>query len=64
MLLYLDYQKGKKQDFISLLIDKLPDSMDDKQKVAKIKNLLQKMKNEGIITTDSENKRLANWILK
>lgn len=58
------YQKGKKQDFISLLIDKLPDSMDDKQKVAKIKNLLQKMKNEGIITTDSENKRLANWILK
>lgn len=58
------YQKGKKQDFISLLIDKLPDSMDEKQKVAKIRNLLQKMKKEGIITTDSDNKRLANWILK
>lgn len=58
------YQKAKKQDFISLLIDKLPDSLDNKQKKAKIKYLLQKMRKEGIITTDSDNKRLANWILK
>ena len=38
-------------------------SLDDIQKEAKIKYLLQKMKLEGIITTDSQNKRLANWIL-
>lgn len=62
---YLEsYKKAKKQDFIELLKDKLPDSLSFKQKVSKIKYLLQKMKQEGIITTDSDNKRLANWILK
>lgn len=58
------YKKAKKKDFMLLLQDKLPDSLDVKQKEAKVKNLLQKMKQEGIITTDSDNKRLANWIMK
>lgn len=57
------YKKGTKQDFIQLLKDKLPDSLTDKQKVSKIKNILQTMRQDGIITTDSPNKRLANWIL-
>ena len=57
------YKLGKKQDFIKLLKDKLPDSLDEKQKESKVRNLLKKMKKEGIITTDSENKRLANWVL-
>lgn len=57
------YGKAKKQDFIQLLQEKLPDLLTEKQKEARIKYLLQKMKQEGIITTDSENKRLANWIL-
>lgn len=57
------YKKAKKQDFINLLKDKLPDALNEKQKVSKIRNLLQKMKQEGIITLDSDNKRLANWIL-
>lgn len=61
---YLEtYQKAKKQDFIQLLQEKLPDLLTEKQKEARIKYLLQKMKQEGIIATDSENKRLANWIL-
>lgn len=61
---YLEtYKKAKKQDFVQLLQEKLPDFMTEKQKEARIKYLLQKMKQEGIITTDSENKRLANWIL-
>ncbi len=62
---YLEtYEKGKKQDFIELLADKLPDTMDEKQKNSKVRNLLSSLKNEGRITTDSDNKRLANWILQ
>ena len=62
---YLEiYEKGKKQDFIELLADKLPDVMDERQKRSKIKNLLSSLKNEGKIITDSDNKRLANWILQ
>lgn len=61
---YLEtYKKGKKQDFIELLKDKLPDTLDDRQKESKVRNLLKKMKKEGLITTDSDNKRLANWVL-
>lgn len=58
------YKKAKKKDFMLLLQDKLPDSLDEKQKEAKVKYLLRKMKQDGIITTDSDNKRLANWIMK
>ena len=62
---YLEtYQKGKKQDFIELLADKLPDTMDEKQKNSKVRNLLGSLKNERRIITDSDNKRLANWILQ
>ena len=57
------YKKGKKQDFIKLLEDKLPDSLDKKHKESKVKYLLQKMKLEQIITTDDKNKRIANWVL-
>lgn len=61
---YLEtYKKAKKQDIIQLLAEKLPDTLSEAQKEAKIKNILQKMKQNGIITTDSSNKRLANWIL-
>lgn len=61
---YLEiYKSGKKQDFVELLADKLPDTMDENQKKSKIKNLLGSLKKEGQITTDSDNKRLANWIL-
>lgn len=57
------YKEATKQDFVNLLSDKLPDSLDDIQKRAKVKNLLQKMKKEGAITVDSSNKRLAVWRL-
>lgn len=57
------YKKAKRQDFIKLLSEKLPDSLSDKQKDDKIKNILQAMRHEGIITTDSPNRRLAYWIL-
>lgn len=57
------YKKGRKQDFIRLLSDKLPDTLDESQKQSKVKYLLQTLKNENVITTDNPNKRLANWIL-
>ena len=61
---YLEtYKKGKKQDFIELLSDKLPDTMNEKRKNSKVRNLLSSLKADGKITTDNENKRLANWIL-
>ncbi len=57
------YRKGKKKDFIELLSDKLPDVLTAKQKETKVRYFLQTLKNEGLITLDSTNKRLANWIL-
>lgn len=55
--------KGKKKDFIKLLFDKLPDVLDERQKEYKVRNFLTFMKGARIITTDSQNKRLANWVL-
>ncbi|MDQ1268292.1 MAG: ATP-dependent helicase RecG, partial [Campylobacterota bacterium] len=47
---YLEkFDKAKKVDFEKLLLDKLPDSLDDKQKKNKIKNLLQKLRTKGFI---------------
>ena len=61
---YLEiYKSAKKQDIVKLLNDKLPDSLNEPQKEAKVKYLLQKMKSKGIIKLDSKNKRLANWVL-
>ncbi len=59
----LKFKKGNKEDFIKLLFNKLPDVLNEKQKVAKIRNLLSAMKAENIISTDSPNRRLSNWVL-
>ena len=51
MLKYLEkFKKAKKADFEKLLLDKLPDILDTKQKKTKVKNLLQKLRNKGSIT--------------
>jgi len=56
---YLEkFDKAKKADFEKLLLDKLPDSLDDKQKKNKIKNLLQKLRTGGFIETIG-----YDWIL-
>lgn len=61
---YLEtYQRGRKQDFLALLEDKLPDTMNPKQKEDKVKNLLQALRIQGVIKRDSKNKRLSNWVL-
>ena len=55
--------KGKKKDFIDLLSDKLPDGLSPDQKANKVRNLLQSLKREGVITLDSANQQKSNWIL-
>lgn len=56
--------KAKKRDIRSLLIDKLPESLSDKQKESKVSNLLTSLRMAGVIETDSSNPQLSNWILK
>lgn len=57
------FTKGKRKDFRELLWDKLPAALNDKQKERKILTLLTSLKNQGIITTDSENKQISSWVL-
>ena len=58
------WKKAKKKDIKNLLWDKLPEGLTDGQKESKIKNMLHAFANEELIMADSDNKRLANWILK
>lgn len=61
---YLEsYGKAKRKDIIKLLDDKLPDTLSTSQKTYKVKYILSKMRDEGLIKLDSDNKRLANWVL-
>ena len=55
--------KGKKRDFDRLLMDKLSDSLTDKQKKDKVRNLLASLRAAGIIQTDSDNHQKSHWIL-
>ncbi len=57
------YGKAQKKDFRKLLLDKLPDSMSEKQKEYKIGNLLSALRKQEIIRIDSSNRQLGYWIL-
>ena len=57
------FGKASKKNIRVLLLDKLPDVLDDKQKEYKMGNLLALLKREGKITTDSPNQQKANWII-
>ncbi len=52
------FKKAKKSNFLKVLIDKLPDSLTDKQKENRIKNYLQELRIEGLITIEKK-----YWIL-
>ena len=43
------FKEGIKSDFEKILLDKLPDVLDEAQKKNKIKNILQYLKNKGVI---------------
>ncbi|MDR1961099.1 MAG: putative DNA binding domain-containing protein [Gracilibacteraceae bacterium] len=55
--------KGTKADFLKLLGDKLPDVLDKKQKDDKIRNLLSKLRRNGIIRNTSSGRKNAVWEL-
>ena len=57
------FGKANRAAVRDLLIDKFPDTLSPKKKERKVLTLLTALKRNGIITTDSENKRIANWIL-
>ncbi|MCM1561803.1 MAG: hypothetical protein NC123_20065 [Butyrivibrio sp.] len=57
------WEKGQKKDFKKLLWDKLPDSLTDKQKEAKVVNLLTALRKANVIARDSDNQKTANWVL-
>jgi ATP-dependent DNA helicase RecG len=57
------YGKAKRKDIRDLLWDKLPDVLDEGKKNSKISALLTSLRKKNIITTDSKNQQISNWIL-
>lgn len=53
------FSSAKRLDFDRLLLDKLPDVLDQKQKDNKIKNLLQALKHEGLIEPEGKSWRIS-----
>lgn len=48
-----EFKTGRRPEFDRLLLDKLPDVLDVNQKHNKVKNLLQSLKNQGLIINSS-----------
>ena len=60
MIDYLnEFGKAKRSDFLSLLIDKLPDVLSESKKENKIKNYLQELRIEGIFEIDGKYWKMA-----
>ena len=55
--------EGKKKDFMKLLNDILPTSLNDKQKEGRVKYILAKMRKDGIIKHADGNLRTGSWVL-
>ncbi|UBZ08951.1 putative DNA binding domain-containing protein [Leeuwenhoekiella palythoae] len=52
---YLEnFKEGKRSDFEGILLDKLPDVLDEVQKQNKIKNNLQKLRKQGLIIPEGK----------
>ncbi|MDR0380851.1 MAG: putative DNA binding domain-containing protein [Oscillospiraceae bacterium] len=58
------FGSGKKKDFMALLLSKLPDVLSDRQKEYKVQNLLKSLKRSGDIQLNSDNPRMASWVLR
>ncbi|MDG9671486.1 hypothetical protein ONV78_27375 [Hahella sp. CR1] len=58
---YLEkFGTAKRIDINRLLLDKLPDVLDATQKDNKVKNLLQALKQEGLIEPEGKSWRMSN----
>lgn len=58
-----EFGKANRAAIRDLLIDKFPDTLSPSQKERKVLTLLTALKRNGVITTDSANKRISYWIL-
>ena len=54
------FKTGTREDFERVILDKLPDVLSDTQKKNKIRNILQVLKNKGVIEIDKG----KSWKLK
>lgn len=58
-----NFGKATKDDIRQLLIDKLPDVLNENQKENKIRNLLYSMRVNGVIERDGNNNKTSKWQL-
>lgn len=54
------FGQAKRLDIDKLLLDKLPSILDEVQKKTKVRNLLQRMRNQGLIDVDGKTWRLVS----
>lgn len=54
------FEKGRLADFDRMLANKLPQVLDDKQRKNKVRNLLQKMRREDLVTSKNQTWYLEN----
>ena len=53
------FERGRLADFDKMLANKLPQVLDDKQRKHKVRNLLQKMRRDGLVTSKNQTWYLA-----
>ena len=58
------FEKANRHQINDLLLEKLPDSLNQDQKNDKVMNLLTALKKAELIDRDSANQRSGNWVLK
>ena len=54
------FERGKLAHFDKMLANKLPQILDDKQRKNKVRNLLQKMRREGLVVSEGRSWSLPN----
>ncbi|MGP5360198.1 RNA-binding domain-containing protein [Psychrobacter celer] len=54
------FERGRLADFDKMLANKLPQVLDDKQRKNKVRNLLQKMRRDGLVVSEGWSWTLAN----
>ena len=59
----LKYKSATKKEVETLLFNKLPDVLNEKQKYSKIGNLLTRLRKNGLITNIGGSPKKAKWIL-
>ena len=54
------FERGRLADFDKMLANKLPQVLDDKQRKNKVRNLLQKMRRDGLVVSEGWSWHLPN----